>query len=258
MPEETSVLHDSTFNDVPRLLHRDGVTGWRNPGRVVVDSPAPCDMIFNCYVDLLMQSDHRRAIEIIEGAAATGISMAEIYVHILQPALAEIGRRCEANLATAADQSYATTITQRLMARLHAAAPRATRRGRSIVAACVDGDQHDTGIIMMSDLMDLDGWDTYCAGASVPTPDLLTTTQRRKPNLLALSATMLGGLLRIVDLLTAIRASAAYRGIRVMVGGRMFNEDPHLWRKIGADGYARDATDAVLLANWLMSNERCD
>ncbi len=257
MSEEAALQVEQPFVEVPRTnSRRDSRVTWHTPGRVVAESPAPCDMVLNCYVDLLMQSDHRRAMEIIEGAVASGISLAEVYVRILQPALAEIGRRCEANLATAADQSYAVTITHRLMARLQADAPRQPRRSRSIVAACVDGDQHDTGILMMSDLIDLDGWDAYCAGASVPTQDLLITLERRKPNVLALSATMLGGLLRVVDVVTAVRNCRALEGLRIMVGGRMFNEDPHLWRKIGADGYARDATDAVLLANWLMSPDR--
>jgi MerR family transcriptional regulator, light-induced transcriptional regulator len=256
MQEEPTSQHDSSPVQAPRPFARDGRKAWQNPGRVVADSPAPCDMILNCYVDLLMQSDHRRAMEIIEGAVASGIPLAEVYVRILQPALAEIARRREANLATAVEQSYATTITHRLMARLHAGAPRQPRRGRSIVAACVDGDQHDTGILMMSDLLDLDGWDAYCAGASVPTHDLLVTLERRQPNVLALSAMTLGGLLRVIDVFTAVRKSKALDGLRIMVGGRLFNEDPHLWRKIGADGYARDATDAVLLANWLMSPER--
>ena len=257
MPEEAAPQIDISPVEPPRAIpRRDGRAAWHTPGRVVADSPAPCDMVFNCYVDLLMQSDHRRAMELIEGAVASGIPLAEVYVRILQPALAEIGRRCDANLATAADQRYASTVTQRLMARLHAEAPRQQRRGRSVLAACVDGDQHDTGILMLSDLMDLDGWDTYCAGGSVPTQDLLVTLERRKPNLLGLSATMLGGLLRVIDVVTAIRRCGSQDGLRIMVGGRMFNEDPHLWRKIGADGYARDATDAVLLANWLMSPER--
>ncbi|HUA35526.1 MAG TPA: cobalamin-dependent protein [Candidatus Binataceae bacterium] len=257
MPEEAALQNETPFVEVGRPIpRRDSRVAWHTPGRVVADSPAPCDMVLNCYVDLLMQSDHRRAMEIIEGAVASGIPLAEVYVRILQPALAEIGRRCEANLATAADQRYAATITQRLMARLQAEVPRQARRGRSIVAACVDGDQHDIGILMLSDLIDLDGWDAYCAGACVPTHDLIITLERRKPNVLALSATMLGGLLRVVDVVTEIRKCGALQGLRIMVGGRMFNEDPHLWRKIGADGYARDATDAVLLANWLMSPER--
>jgi MerR family transcriptional regulator, light-induced transcriptional regulator len=207
-------------------------------------------------VDLLIESDHRRATEMILGAAASGIALADIYVRILQPAMQEIGRRYENGQVTVADQQFTATIAHRIMARLHAAAPRAPRRSRSIVAACVEGDHHDAGIVMLSDLMELDGWDVYCAGADVPTRDLFITLERRKPDVVALSAAMLDGLLPVADIVAALRSSEALSGTQIMVGGKLFNEDSHLWRKVGADGYARDAADAVLLANWLTSEER--
>lgn len=222
-------------------------------------STAPCDVLLGRFVDLLIECDHRRATEIVLGAAASGIALADIYVRILQPAMQEIGRRCENGQATAVDQQFAASVTRRIMARLHADAPRAARRSRSILAACVEGDQHDTGIVMLSDLMELDGWDVYCAGADVPTRDVLITLEHRKPGVVALSAAMLDGLLPVVDIVAALRNSDALSSTRIMVGGKLFNEDSHLWRKVGADGYARDAADAVLLANWLTSEEqRCD
>ena len=109
---------------------------------------------------------------------------------------------------------------------------------------------------MLSDLMDLDGRDAYCAGPDVPTRDLPITFERRKTDVLVLSASMLDGLPPVADIVAAMRNSQALAGMRIMVGGPLFNEDLHLWRKVGADGYAREATDAVLLANWLMSEER--
>ncbi len=125
-----------------------------------------------------------------------------------------------------------------------------------MIAACVEGDQHDAGIQMLSDLMDLDGWDVYCAAADVPAGDLLISIERRKPEMLALSSAMLDELLLVADMIAALRNSETLSGARIRVGGQLFNEDSHLWRKVGADGYARDATDAVLLADWLTSEER--
>jgi MerR family transcriptional regulator, light-induced transcriptional regulator len=110
--------------------------------------------------------------------------------------------------------------------------------------------------MMLADLMDLDGWDVYYVGSDVPTRDLLTTLERRKPHVLALSAAMLDSLLPVADVIAALRKSETLSGTRIMVGGLLFNEDSHLWRKVSADGYARDASDAVPLANWLMSEER--
>jgi MerR family transcriptional regulator, light-induced transcriptional regulator len=46
----------------------------------------------------------------------------------------------------------------------------------------------------------------------------------------------------------ALRANQETHDLRIMVGGHVFNREPDLWREIGADGYARDAEDAVAVA----------
>ena len=74
MSEEPALQTETPFVEVARAIpRRDTRVSWHTPGRVIADSPAPCDMVLNCYVDLLMQSDHRRAMEIIEGAVASGL-----------------------------------------------------------------------------------------------------------------------------------------------------------------------------------------
>jgi methanogenic corrinoid protein MtbC1 len=40
-----------------------------------------------------------------------------------------------------------------------------------------------------------------------------------------------------------------------MVGGYPFNVDPDLWRRIGADGSARDASEAIGVAQRLVVGE---
>lgn len=40
-------------------------------------------------------------------------------------------------------------------------------------------------------------------------------------------------------------------GVKVLVGGYPFNVDLDLWRRIGADGCARDAAEAIELAKRL-------
>jgi MerR family transcriptional regulator, light-induced transcriptional regulator len=252
---DTEVLRQESFVAIPKLMKRNLKTRLETE-QFKDGAAAPCDVLLRCFVDLLIESDHRRATEIVLGAGASGITLPDIYIRILQPAMQEIGRRYENGQATGVDQQFAATVTRRIMTRLHADAPRGPHRSRSIVTACVEGDKHDAGIAMLSDLMDLDGWDAYCAGPDVPTRDLLITIERRKPDVVALSAAMLDGLLPVADVVAALRSSEALAGTRIMVGGQLFNEDSHLWRKVGADGYARDATDAVLLANWLMNEER--
>ncbi len=87
-------------------------------------------VLLRCFVDLLIESDHRRANEMILGAATSGVTLPDIDVRILQPAMQEIGRRCEGGEATEVDEQFAESVTRRIMARLHADAARGAARGR--------------------------------------------------------------------------------------------------------------------------------
>jgi methanogenic corrinoid protein MtbC1 len=70
----------------------------------------------------------------------------------------------------------------------------------------------------------------------------------------ALSATMTFHVRALADLIAAIRASRVGDRVKVMVGGYPFNAAPELWRRVGADGWARDAVEAVAVAGRLAGN----
>jgi methanogenic corrinoid protein MtbC1 len=50
----------------------------------------------------------------------------------------------------------------------------------------------------------------------------------------------------VADLIAATRAAG--NPPRILVGGAPFNSVPGLWEDVGADGYARDAAEAVVVA----------
>jgi methanogenic corrinoid protein MtbC1 len=50
-----------------------------------------------------------------------------------------------------------------------------------------------------------------------------------------------------------IKLSNPARNIKILVGGRPFNIDKELWKKMGADGYAEDAEHAIEVANELVN-----
>jgi methanogenic corrinoid protein MtbC1 len=62
---------------------------------------------------------------------------------------------------------------------------------------------------------------------------------------LAISATITFHVSQVAELIAAVRASGAGRGVRILVGGYPFNVAPELWRNVGADGFARNAQDAL-------------
>ena len=57
----------------------------------------------------------------------------------------------------------------------------------------------------------------------------------------------------VEQLIAQVRSSEACQGVKVMVGGYPFNVDPELWRRVGADGHAGDAGEALDVAARLLN-----
>jgi methanogenic corrinoid protein MtbC1 len=125
------------------------------------------------------------------------------------------------------------------------------RIGASMLSACVGDELHEVGARMVSDFFEMDGWDTHFLGANVPTRALLAMAQAQRCNVLCLSVTMTSHIAVASDIVAAVRAQEALTNLRIIVGGMPFNIEPELWRRIGADGHARDAASAVELARRL-------
>ncbi|WP_334077691.1 cobalamin B12-binding domain-containing protein [Paenibacillus sanfengchensis] len=129
-----------------------------------------------------------------------------------------------------------------------------SRRGYRLVAACVGEELHEIGLRMVSDIFELNGWETFYIGANVPFASVIRTVIERKADVLALSATLTYHVSLVRKLIGEIRVNEAEacRKVKILVGGMPFNIDPELWRSVGADGYARDARTAIEAAYGLL------
>jgi MerR family transcriptional regulator, light-induced transcriptional regulator len=198
------------------------------------------------YLAALLDGDRRRAFRLIDEARAAGSGIEEIYVDVFQPALREIGRLWQQNRITVADEHLATAITQAAMARLYDELfSLAQPTGPTLVAACADVERHEVGLRMLCDLLELQGWDTTYLGGSVPVTSLVRMLESKRPDVLALSATLPSHLPRLRAMILAVRAALGDDAPTILVGGRPFIRDPTLCERLGGDLTARDAREAV-------------
>ena len=127
-------------------------------------------------------------------------------------------------------------ITEAAMARLYDRLfAAAGGHGRLLLAACADVERHEVGLRMLCDVLELDGWDTVFLGSSIPIGDLVAMVKERKPDVVALSASIAPHLARVRAAVDALREALGDRTPLIAVGGRAFHDDPGLAARIGAD-----------------------
>jgi methanogenic corrinoid protein MtbC1 len=192
------------------------------------------------YVDALVDGDPAAAAALVHAASADGLDVRTLYLHVLQPALYEIGRRWEEAEISIAQEHLATATTQSLMARLaeRLGAELRPRRGRTALVACAEGELHSIGVRMVADFLEADGWDVLFVGALSPVGALAEMAAARGVDVVALSASLSE---RLPEVAAAVRALAALdpRPL-IAVGGQAFNGEPAAARATGADLYANN------------------
>lgn len=205
------------------------------------------------YLKVLLDGQRQRASHLVLEAVEGGAVVQEIYLQVFQPCQREIGRLWQINQISVAQEHYCTAATQLIMSQLYPRLFSGPRNGRTLVATCIAGDLHEIGVRMVSDLFELDGWDTYYLGANTPLPSILQTVRETQAHALAISATILPHLRQVDQLIAMVRAAPECREVKILVGGYPFNVVPQMWRQLGADGCAHNAATAVELANRLVT-----
>ncbi len=207
------------------------------------------------YLDALLRSDRLEAYALIDGLVERGESVRDIYQYVFQASQYEVGLLWQTQRISVADEHYCTAITQSAMSRLYQRwiGDERPSRGRVLVSACVGGELHEIGLRMLTDVFEMEGWDTHYLGANADEDQLLDEVLRRGADIVALSATMTFHVHIMKKLIGVLRADERSAKAMILVGGLPFNVDSSLWKRIGADGYAPDAERALAEADRLLA-----
>lgn len=122
-----------------------------------------------------------------------------------------------------------------------------------MVATSVSGELHELGIRMVSDFFELEGWSTVFLGANTPHRSIVDMIRETNAEVLAISATIPFNLPKVGELIQFVRTDFPQHDLKIIVGGKPFNTNPDIWKKLGADGFAPDAESAIKEATRLIS-----
>lgn len=198
------------------------------------------------YLSAIRAGSRREALAVVDDALREGMDARTLYLQVFQPSMHEIGRLWQENRITVADEHLATAITQLAMSRLYEELfGDRPEPGPLLVAACAEHERHELGLRMVCDLLELDGWDTVFLGASVPVEDLVEMVKERRPEVVALSASITPHLARVREAVEAIREAMPEGAPVIAIGGRAFAGDATLAERMGADLTAKDAVEVA-------------
>lgn len=180
----------------------------------------------------------------LDAVTEEGLSVADLYVDVIAPALAEVGHQWQTGRMSVADEHLATGIAYDVMRLVGRRATTHPRRSRErVLLGAVGAEGHTTGLRMIADLAEGHGFDVRFLGAAVPVETLAGIVAKHRPEIVGLTVTMAGPAGLLGDALGEVLASGhAPKG--VLVGGLGV---PARFRDDDRVRYAADARAALAL-----------
>ena len=123
-----------------------------------------------------------------------------------------------------------------------------TKHAGTVLIATVEGDIHDIGKNLVTLMLKNHGFRVVDLGKDVTAETIIAEAKRENADLIALSALMTTTMRSMAEVVE-LRNREGLRA-KVMIGGAVTTEE--YAREIGADGYAKDAQGAVVLAKQLV------
>jgi MerR family transcriptional regulator, light-induced transcriptional regulator len=190
----------------------------------------------------------------VERLLARGIAVETVLVDLLAPAARALGDGWSEDRVDFVEVTMGLWRLQEVVQDLADRSPvaRVVRGARRALFAAMPGDQHGFGAIVIQEVFAREGWATDRITAP-RTADLVERVAGEWFDLVGLTVSCDAHTGGVSSVIAAMRSVSRNPRLRVMVGGRVFVEDPALAARVGADGTARDALVAAGVAAELVA-----
>ena len=245
---------------IPRLIADRQEPGYRldeqkqSPRYVSGTSRAITPQDVEDFSLLSTRSDARALLDFVDKCLADGSSVDSIYVDLLAPTARRLGEYWESDERDFVDVTMGLWRIQEILRELTLRIPPPAVAGfgqRSALFSTMPGEQHSFGTLMIAECFYRAGWDADIM-IEPSQSELIGKFAGRHYDLIGLTVSLDCPKATLTGLVSAIRSVSSNPATRIMMGGRVINDDPGLIEQCGADATAADAPSAVILADHLV------
>lgn len=203
------------------------------------------------YEDVL-KGNKRNIIDHVKQLLEEGMEPSQIIDTMLIPAINETGRLFDKQIyflpqliSSAETMKAAIDYLEPMLKKDENEKPKGT-----IVMATVEGDIHDIGKNLVVLMLKNYGYRVIDLGKDVPAETILKAAEEEKADIIGLSALMTTTMMQMKHIVKLVRER--HLPFKVIIGGAVITEG--FAREIGADGYSKDAQEAVTVVKHLLEH----
>ena len=229
---------------IKKYSYQSQVTSYKSEAKEEID-------ITSKLKKAIIEGDKDRIVALIEEALSSAIKPMDISNNALIPGLEEVGRRFDKGVYFLPQVILSAETMQTAFGRLK----RELRAGEftaygKVLMATVQGDIHDIGKNIVCTLLQNHGFEIIDLGKNVSAAKILEEALKSNVDIVGLSALMTTTMVEMEKVIKLFKTKEVV--IPIMVGGAVLTRK--YADEIGADGYAKDAMEAVVVAKRLKSH----
>lgn len=191
--------------------------------------------------DAVLFGNREGIVSLVNRALKAKIEPLTINDDILIPAMLEVGRRYDRKQFFLPQVIMAAETMHTAFAVLKSRIPAADEfRKATIILATVRGDVHDIGKNIVRTILENHGYRVIDLGKNVGSEEIIGRARAEKAEVVGLSALMTTTMAVMKQMVKEIKSSLA---VKIIVGGAVVTRS--FAKEIGADGYGKDASEAV-------------
>lgn len=195
----------------------------------------------------LLAGNHSLSATLFDEVLANNGDPVSAAVHMIQPALYDIGRQWQHHVVSVSQERLATAIVEALLAKASGLVRSTPSNPRRVVLARAPANHHALGLRIVADAFERADWDTLLLKQPASIDILLPLIRETHPPLLGLSAALPTHLLTMRELLRQLRDALGAAMPRVIVGGLAVNQYPEIARAMGAIVIGPDAERLITM-----------
>jgi len=243
---------DTEMKEVTQMTYQDGIKTFITAYETAKTNKIEQDIFLKYLIEMNIDFAYEHMMNLM----AQGATIKKIYLDLLQPTLIKVGDLWHQQVISVAKEHYITAAVQTMIGKLYSKLFENKPKAKySVTAVCAGDELHEIGMRMVADFFEMSKFDSYYLGSNIPVKVVISHLIENPTDLLAVSATTSMHLIDLKSLIQAVRTHHQTKHMKILVGGKIFNETPDLWKKIGADGYAVNAEEAVQLGLDLLGDQ---
>lgn len=199
----------------------------------------------------ILEGDLNGTQEAVQAALKLGLDPIVILNEGMIAAMTEVGRRFEQGEYYIPELLISARTMQAGLAILKPSLQQTNFKSTGkVLIGTVHGDLHDIGKNLVKMMLEGAGYEIVDLGTDVSPDQFVEAVKTGRPDILAMSALLTTTMSNMKTIIQALEQNGLRGKVKIMIGGAPVTEA--FARQIGADGFAPDASRAVVLAQNLI------